>query len=59
MIDVSQAVEHDHPRALDFLRRDIKNINDFFKKKGVHIFRSKAIFEFIVLKKIKQGEEKD
>ena len=44
MIDVSQAVEHDHPRALDFLRRDIKNINDFFKKKGVHIFKSKTIF---------------
>lgn len=49
MIDVSQAVEHDHPHALDFLRRDIKNINDFFKKKGVHIFKLKAIFEFIAL----------
>jgi RIO kinase 1 len=35
VIDVSQAVEHDHPMALDFLRRDCGNINDFFKRKGL------------------------
>lgn len=35
VIDVSQAVEHDHPMALDFLRRDCVNINDFFKKKDL------------------------
>jgi hypothetical protein len=29
-IDVSQAVEHEHPRALDFLRKDCSNINAFF-----------------------------
>jgi RIO kinase 1 len=38
VIDVSQSVEHDHPQALSFLQRDIKNINDFFKKKGVKVF---------------------
>ena len=26
MIDVSQAVEHDHPHALEFLRKDATNI---------------------------------
>lgn len=26
VIDVSQSVEHDHPRALDFLRMDCKNV---------------------------------
>lgn len=41
------------------MRRDIKNVNDFFKKKGVHVFKVKAIFEFIVVKNIKQGEEKE
>jgi len=26
VIDVSQSVEHDHPRSFDFLRSDIKNV---------------------------------
>jgi RIO kinase 1 len=40
VIDVSQAVEHDHPMALDFLRRDCANINDFFKKKGLQVLNT-------------------
>jgi len=27
IIDVSQAVEHDHPHALEFLRKDCANVN--------------------------------
>jgi RIO kinase 1 len=34
VIDVSQSVEDDHPRSLEFLRMDIKNVTDFFRKKG-------------------------
>ena len=34
MIDVSQSVEHDHPHALEFLRKDCTNItgklDDYF-----------------------------
>lgn len=48
IIDVSQSVEHDHPHSLEFLRRDITNVNDFFKKKGVHIFPIKVVFKYIV-----------
>jgi len=48
MIDVSQSVEHEHPHALDFLRRDITNINDFFRKKSVKVFRDWNVFQFIV-----------
>ena len=33
VIDVSQAVEHDHPMALDFLRRDCSIVQEFFSKK--------------------------
>jgi RIO kinase 1 len=40
VIDVSQAVEHDHPMALDFLRRDCANINDFFKRKGLQVLNT-------------------
>lgn len=34
-IDLGQAVEYHHPMALDFLKRDVKVITTFFKKKGV------------------------
>ncbi|BDD60944.1 protein kinase rio1 [Monascus purpureus] len=48
IIDVSQSVEHDHPRSLEFLRMDIKNVTDFFRRKGVHTLPERTIFEFIV-----------
>lgn len=32
VIDVSQAIQRDHPRALDFLKRDCKNVTSFFAK---------------------------
>ena len=34
LIDVSQSVEHDHPQALTFLRRDIVNVSAFMRTKG-------------------------
>jgi RIO kinase 1 len=37
VIDVSQAVELDHPMALDFLRRDCSIMNDFFSKKNLRV----------------------
>lgn len=46
IIDVSQSVEHDHPRAFDFLRSDCKNITDFFQKKGVATMTVKELFIF-------------
>ncbi|KAJ5108124.1 hypothetical protein N7456_004799 [Penicillium angulare] len=48
IIDVSQSVEHDHPRSLEFLRMDIKNVSDFFRRKGVHTLSERAIFQFIL-----------
>ncbi|XP_043921346.1 serine/threonine-protein kinase RIO1 [Protopterus annectens] len=47
IIDVSQSVEHDHPHALEFLRKDCSNINDFFQKHGVAVMTVKELFEFI------------
>ncbi|EXJ90746.1 Atypical/RIO/RIO1 protein kinase [Capronia coronata CBS 617.96] len=47
IIDVSQSVEADHPRSLDFLRMDIKNVNDFFKRQGVAVLSDKKVFQFI------------
>ena len=47
LIDVSQSVEHDHPRSLEFLRMDIKNVGDFFRRKGVDIMSEKTVFGFV------------
>ncbi|CAM1505134.1 Fc.00g107710.m01.CDS01 [Cosmosporella sp. VM-42] len=47
IIDVSQSVEPDHPRSLEFLRMDIKNVGDFFRRKGVDTLPDRSIFNFI------------
>lgn len=47
IIDVSQSVEHDHPRSLEFLRMDIKNVSDFFRRKGVDTLSERTIFGFV------------
>lgn len=47
IIDVSQSVEHDHPCALTFLRKDCQNINDFFRKKDVCVLTVKELTEFV------------
>ncbi|KAK2350577.1 non-specific serine/threonine protein kinase [Trifolium repens] len=48
IIDVSQAVDPDHPHALDFLREDIIHVSDFFKKNGVGVMTLRELFDFIV-----------
>lgn len=48
IIDVSQSVEHDHPRSSEFLRMDVKNVSDFFRRKNVDVLSEQAIFGFIV-----------
>jgi RIO kinase 1 len=47
IIDVSQSVEHDHPRSLEFLRMDIKNVSDFFRRKNVEVISEQTVFGFI------------
>jgi len=47
LIDVSQSVEHDHPRSLEFLRMDIKNVGDYFRRQGVDTLADRTIFNFI------------
>ncbi|OLL26314.1 Serine/threonine-protein kinase rio1 [Neolecta irregularis DAH-3] len=48
IIDVSQSVEHDHPRSFEFLRMDINNVSDYFSKKGVQTISERKIFEFVI-----------
>nr|GME18081.1 serine/threonine-protein kinase RIO1-like [Ipomoea batatas] len=48
IIDVSQAVDLDHPHALDFLREDCVHVSDFFRKHGVGVMTIRELFDFIV-----------
>ncbi|KAB5570789.1 RIO1 family-domain-containing protein [Coniochaeta sp. 2T2.1] len=47
IIDVSQSVEHDHPRSLEFLRMDLKNVGDYFRRQGVDVLAERTVFDFI------------
>jgi len=57
VIDVSQSVEHDHPHALEFLRKDIRNVNEFFRKKNVNVLTVKELFDFVVDVNIAENQE--
>ena len=48
IIDVSQSVEHDHPRSLEFLRMDIKNVSEFFRRQGVNTLPERTVFDFVI-----------
>lgn len=47
IIDVSQSVEPEHPMALDFLRMDIKNVNDYFSRKHINVYPERLLFKYI------------
>lgn len=59
IIDVSQSVEPEHPMALDFLRMDIKNVNDFFSRKKIHVFPERLLFKYIVEPSLGVDDEDD
>jgi RIO kinase 1 len=47
IIDVSQSVEHDHPRAFDFLRSDLHNVEEFFGKHSVPTLGIRRVWDFV------------
>ena len=48
VIDVSQSVEWDHPRATEFLRKDCSNVRDFFSRKCERVLSVKALYDFVM-----------
>ncbi len=48
IIDVSQSVDLDHPKALDFLREDCKHVNDYFRRQGVATLTVRETFDWVV-----------
>merc|ERR1719219_575736 len=56
-IDVSQAVEPNHPHGLEFLLRDCRNVSDFFDKKDVHEVKTATqLFTEITGLELEEGE---
>ncbi len=48
LIDLSQAVSIDHPLSHEFLKRDIRNINRFFRKLGVNVLEDGELYEWVI-----------
>ena len=48
IIDVSQSVEKEHPRALEFLRTDCQNVTDYFRRNGVLVMTPRELFDYVV-----------
>ncbi len=44
-IDMGQSVLLDHPYASTFLKRDVKNVVNFFRMAGVHTSEAEALYE--------------
>ena len=59
VIDVSQSLEHDHPLALHFLRRDCFNVNNFYASKSVLTISLKDVFMFIIDPNITKKTQKE
>lgn len=59
IIDVSQSVEKDHPFSFEFLKRDIYNINNYYSKLGVNIFKFKSLFNVITDNKMTEQDVAD
>lgn len=48
VIDVSQSVEKEHPRALEFLRMDCQNVTEYFRRSGVLVMTPRELFDYTV-----------
>ncbi len=60
VIDVSQSVESDHPSALDFLRKDASNVNNFFQKSAnLSVMTTRDLFDFITSTAIGNTDEEE
>ena len=63
VIDVSQSVEHGHPRAREFLLQDCRAVSSFFRRKGrnvgIYVMTPLELWGFIVDDGIGDGDRVD
>ncbi|GBC75577.1 hypothetical protein HRbin06_00895 [archaeon HR06] len=48
IFDLGSAVDSSHPLALEFLRRDLENINRFFYKRGIDVINVEDLLKRVV-----------
>jgi len=48
IFDMSQSVHVEHPRADEFLLRDLKTLNRFFEKLGVKVKNTDSLYKWVV-----------
>jgi RIO kinase 1 len=48
IIDCGQALLTEHPNAIDFLKRDVENLNRYFRRLGVNVMESESMMKMIV-----------
>ena len=48
IFDMSQAVLVDHPKAEEFLLRDLSNLNHFFRKTGVKVKKKEQLYKWVL-----------
>jgi RIO kinase 1 len=48
LFDVSQAVLREHPMADQFLRRDLNNINYYFKRLGAEVYSAEETYKKVI-----------
>ena len=48
VFDLGSAVDTTHPNTVDFLKRDINNITNFFVKRGLTVENPADVFERII-----------
>ena len=52
-------MENDHPRSMDFLRMDCRNVTTFFKRKGAHPATARSLFSFVMDSDLKEEDQED
>jgi RIO kinase 1 len=48
LFDLGSAVDHQHPQAEEFLKRDINNITNFFVKRGLTVKNPIDVFDKVI-----------
>lgn len=52
-------MENDHPRSMDFLRMDCRNVTSFFKKKGAQPASARSLFDFVMDSDLLEKDQED